>query len=195
MEREQDAKCILRNTVRMLHRRGLIENEEKTAQEACDTYNSIDNSAQILEPSVKIKLHFDTIKTMGKIEDVVHFVQSSLPSKCILIVKGIASRPFKELISIDNVEIFWMYELQTDLASNMMIPPHKRLTDVEKQAVLAEYSITPKNLPKLDKTDFMVRYMGFDVNDVIEIHRPSITSGISVAYRVVVNCSWDKLFS
>lgn len=193
--RHQTADTILQNIAIMLQRRGLTNDWESITKELRQSFNQVENSASLQDPAIKVKVHFDTIKTMGKIQDVVQFIQQSLPSKCILVVKDILSRPFKELIAIDNVEIYWMHELINDIASNTLIPHHRKLGEEEKQRTLKEYGIVAKNLPKLDKTDFVVRYMGFQVHDVIEIQRASITSGVSVVYRVVVNCSWDKLFA
>ena len=182
---------VLKNVARMLERRGAISSADTAFEDFRSSYNEVDQSAQI--EGFRVKFHMDTVKTMGKIQDILHFIQESMPAKCILVVQDIVSRPFKELISIENVEIFWLDELYHDVVTNLLIPPHRRVSDQEKAQIFQEYSITAKNLPKIDKTDFMVRYMDFKVNDIIEIRRPSITSGVAIAYRVVVNSSWEKL--
>lgn len=190
--RKEDAARVLRNLAIMLERRGLVDDAERVAKQLVSSYNVVENTAHV-EDQIRVKLHFDTIRTMGRIQDVIHYIQSAMPTKCFLVVKRIASRPFKELIAMENVEIFWIAELVNDLASNELISKHVRTTEEERQKLLWEFKITTKQLPKMDKTDFMARYMGFRVGDVIKIIRPSPSAGESVSYRVVVNASWDRL--
>jgi DNA-directed RNA polymerase I, II, and III subunit RPABC1 len=52
---------------------------------------------------------------------------------------------------------------------------------------MEEYLVKPKELPRIYSYDPIARYYYAKNGDVFRIERPSLTSGISVVYRLVVN--------
>lgn len=146
------------------------------------------------ETSLHIRIVTEPIKTLKQTPAVLQFAESSPNDMKFIVVNQIFAQPFKQLVRFKGVEVFWAFELVNDLFSNSLIPRVRLLSAQEVQGVLSEYNVRIKELSKIDKTDFLVRYMGFKIGSVLEIHRPSITSGVAVGYRVVVDCHWDKLF-
>lgn len=67
-----------------------------------------------------------------------------------------------------------------------MVPNHQVMSEDEVKALLARYSITFEQLPKVYHDDAVVRLINGKVGDVIHVVRQSQTAGIAEAYRLVV---------
>ncbi|HDD60135.1 MAG: DNA-directed RNA polymerase subunit H [Thermoplasmata archaeon] len=73
-----------------------------------------------------------------------------------------------------------------NVLGHRLVPRHRILNEEEKQELLKRYRISLKDLPKILITDPMVKAIGANIGDVIEIERISPTAGISHYYRYVV---------
>ena len=182
---------IVENIARMLGRRGLHP-VEKALEGLRKGYDSSQDTA--VWENIRIKIIQETVKNVNKTAGLLPFINQSQDNHCFIVVNNIFCQPFKLLMSMPNVEVFWSFEFVKDLYTNVLIPNHRLLTDNEKEQIQQEYQVRTKNMPRLDKTDFIARYLGLKVGDWVEIERPSVSSGISVAYRVVTNCSWESMF-
>ena len=67
-----------------------------------------------------------------------------------------------------------------------MVPNHQVMSEDEVKALLARYSITFEQLPKVFHDDAAVKQIDGKVGDVIQVIRQSQTAGIAEAYRLVV---------
>ena len=67
------------------------------------------------------------------------------------------------------------------------VPKARVLSEEEKEKLLKKYNISEFQLPKILKSDPMVKALGAKVGDVIEIIRDSPTAGKSIYYRVVID--------
>ena len=74
-----------------------------------------------------------------------------------------------------------------DVRKHVLIPPHRKLSEKEKQAVLEQYNANLEQMPKISKKDPVILAINAKPGDLIEIRRKSQTSGESLFYRVVVN--------
>ena len=70
---------------------------------------------------------------------------------------------------------------------HMLVPKHEKISEEEKQVLLAKYNITIKELPKIDIKDAAIAHLGAQPGDVIKITRDSPTAGTTVFYRGVMN--------
>lgn len=70
---------------------------------------------------------------------------------------------------------------------HILIPKHIKLNEKEKQKLLEQYNISPKELPRIPKTDAAIASLNAKPGDVIKIIRKSPTADEAVFYRVVVN--------
>jgi DNA-directed RNA polymerase I, II, and III subunit RPABC1 len=52
---------------------------------------------------------------------------------------------------------------------------------------MEEYLVKPKELPRIYVYDPIARYYYAKNGDIFRIERPSLTSGVAVVYRLVVN--------
>ena len=76
--------------------------------------------------------------------------------------------------------------IRINVLDHVMVPDHQVMNEEEVQALLARYSITFDQLPKVFQDDPGVRQVNGKVGDVIRIVRQSQTAGIAEAYRLVV---------
>ncbi len=67
------------------------------------------------------------------------------------------------------------------------MPKHTKLPEKEKEALLAKYSITLKELPKIFIKDSAIAHLNVKDGDIIKISRNSLTAGEYVFYRRVSN--------
>jgi DNA-directed RNA polymerase subunit H len=71
--------------------------------------------------------------------------------------------------------------------THVLVPKHEKLSEKEKTAILEEYNISIKQLPRIHISDPAIAHIDADSGDIIKITRKSQTAGISIFYRVVSN--------
>ena len=74
-----------------------------------------------------------------------------------------------------------------DVMDHFLVPKHIVLSANEVEKVLEKYNSKRDQLPKILITDPCVKVIGAKVGDIIRIERESPTSGVSIAYRIVVD--------
>lgn len=74
-----------------------------------------------------------------------------------------------------------------DITKHKFVPKHVKASDAEKAALLKEYKVQLKDLPKIFKKDLAISKLNVKSGDVIRIERDSKTAGVSNYYRVVVD--------
>lgn len=68
---------------------------------------------------------------------------------------------------------------------HVLVPPHRKLTAEEAAEVIARFHVTTKTqLPLIKHHDIQSRVLGLVPGDVVEVLRPSPTSGVIKVYRV-----------
>lgn len=75
---------------------------------------------------------------------------------------------------------------QLEISKHDLVPRHELLNEREKEAVLKQFGITLRQLPRILATDSMVKNLNAKVGDVIRITRKSETAGETFYYRVVI---------
>ena len=84
-----------------------------------------------------------------------------------------------------KIEIFEQKEVLINITEHDLVPKHEPLTKQMKQELLDRYKINESQLPKILKSDPVVRYFGVEPGTVMKITRRSETSGRYVTYRLV----------
>ena len=70
---------------------------------------------------------------------------------------------------------------------HVLVPKHEKISDKDKLALLEQYNVTERELPKIPITDPAIRHLDVKVGDVIRITRLSETAGNVYFYRGVSN--------
>lgn len=87
-----------------------------------------------------------------------------------------------------RVSFFHIKNLVSDPAKSVWVPPHRKLSEEEVEALIPQLHLRSKfNLPFIVfHVDMQARRHGLVPGDVVEIVRPSETCGIHTRYRVCV---------
>jgi DNA-directed RNA polymerase subunit H (RpoH/RPB5) len=93
----------------------------------------------------------------------------------------------KEYIqSKSRINFFALKNLVSNPAKHMFVPPHKKLSDEERDAVIKSIHMKSRfEFPHIKfHVDMQTRVLGLVHGDVVEIRRPSETCGEYIYYRV-----------
>lgn len=82
------------------------------------------------------------------------------------------------------IEHFVVTRLLINITRHVLVPKHVLLSEMEKSVVLKEYRCTEGQIPIIESSDPMARYLGLLPNDVVRISRPSETVGIYTTFRI-----------
>lgn len=85
-----------------------------------------------------------------------------------------------------RINFFHVKNLITNPAKHYMVPPHRKLSQDEINNIIHQLHMKSKNeLPHIKyHRDIQTRVLGLVPGDVVEIKRPSETSGIFTLYRI-----------
>ena len=151
-----------------------------------------------VEPDMTIFycLQRDSTKaTRPEIERVITALNegNGQPAKFILVVQeklssnmiGILEGYNKELEPHGGaVQWFNLRELQFNPSKHVLVPKHIKLSEDELKQVLTTYKIKNRfQLPHIQRTDVMARYLGLRHGDVVMIQRLNQSSGVYTYYR------------
>jgi DNA-directed RNA polymerase subunit H (RpoH/RPB5) len=108
----------------------------------------------------------------------------------------ILSEPYHEVFDLHAIKMwgrrkarmsfFNIKNLVSNPAKHSVVPPHRKLTAEETDTLMQKHHIRNKGeLPRIIyHVDMQARVMGLVPGDIVEIRRPSPTSGEYVSYRV-----------
>ena len=79
-----------------------------------------------------------------------------------------------------------------EVMNHIHVPEHRLLSPKEAEDVLAKYSISIEELPKIKRSDACIRSLELRVGEIprgsiVKVIRRSETAGISYAYRLVID--------
>jgi len=74
-----------------------------------------------------------------------------------------------------------------NVLKHQMVPEHIIMSNEEVLALLTQYRIELKQLPKILVTDAVCKEIGARKDDVIKIERRSLTAEEAVSYRLVID--------
>lgn len=199
----QRQHTVTRTLVKMLQRRGYTMPAEVEARTQADVeamYAA--SSAPCLNftahrsgtPLMVMFLNDEHASKLGlaPIRDLVTDMASKHCAEALLVVHDGLTAPaasmVRELETKSSVTLttFLADTLLYDIWEHAAVPRHTLLTPAEKDDLLRSLKCTADQLPRIMRDDPMARYMGLRVGDVVRIDRPSVTVGMDVYYRVVV---------
>jgi DNA-directed RNA polymerase subunit H (RpoH/RPB5) len=194
--RSQIIESVLTNIVKMLTERKLINasNMDKKINELITTQSddlsytiTLDKYSSNDDKTFAIKIIPQKITAVNKASGISDFLNNFKNSPKIVVVDSI-NKKAKQYISnnFPKTEIFTEVELMINLVDYVMIPKHEVLTKEEVEAFYKEFNCKKRNMPKMLTSDPVARYYNVDHGDIMRILRPSITSGVAPAYRLVV---------
>lgn len=93
-----------------------------------------------------------------------------------------------ELINEDGfIHLFSMQELMYNPTKHELVPKHEKMNNEEVKTLMDNLKLKAKTqLPFIQKTDIIARWLGIQPGDVVRITRYSPTSGKSYYYRCCI---------
>jgi len=185
---------ICKNTLNMLYMRKLIDNTKLMFDSIHDQINNKVSIDFLLNNNIKCSIYILNIKLTSIIQgtplDI--FLSNNNDVKKIIVIKDFAKKVAKQIFfEYKNAEIFFEHELLEDISKKIIIPEHQLLIKEEKEELFNKFK--KSELSKIHTTDMMARYYNAKIDDVFRIIRPSLTSGKSIVYRIVIEGPLDNI--
>ena len=134
------------------------------------------------------------LTTTKKVPGIQSFIDSSKLDNRLFVIDNVNQKIFKQLLAYNNSEVFFDYELLVNVIDHHLQPRFEVLSNDEKKNFFKQYNTKPSEMPKMFSTDIIARYYKLIDGDIVRIIRPSITSGYTVFYRIVVKMPIALLF-
>ena len=194
----QKLNDVKTNLIKMLVNRNFInrENEknkikeliENTSDEIIIKLDNISNyNTVITNGNIKIKFFDYKITSTAKGSLISEFIIKNNEDYKILIVEDINNKSEKNIYSYDSpIEIFKFTDLQMNIVDHELVPAHFVLLPDEAEIFLKEYNAKKKNMPLILTSDPIAKYYNMRHGNICKIIRPSVSSGESVYYRLVI---------
>jgi len=92
----------------------------------------------------------------------------------------------KKVVAEEGIRYMSMRNVLIDILQHELVPKHEILSEDEKARLANELKIELSQLPKIRRTDPVIKILGGKPGDVVRIYRRSPTAGTSIYYRLVV---------
>lgn len=184
---------VLKNVLRMLKDRKLIKNVDDLFDKIKP--DSISKNKVFFEENGNkfgILLYPATLKSISKKSSVDDFLSDNIKIYKFLIVGQITKKVFKSMREFPNSEIFTYTDFVEYKMDKDFVCKHEIISKEEKTMLSEFYDL--KDLPIIYQYDFMSRYYGAKIGDVLRVYRKNPNSGESINYRIVTKGNIDLFF-
>lgn len=185
IERQHNA---LKTITNMLIARRWISNDFEEHFQTLKGNNEIIDSTHIVTDKIKVAVKFYDIKlnSLKNDREIDTFISKYQDYHKILVVSEVSAKTEKQISDTRNFEVFRIMEIIRDISKHHLVPEHVLLTEDEKTKFMEEYKLGKLDMGRIFVDDPMARYLYAKKDNVIKIIRPSIYTGYSVNYRLVV---------
>ena len=155
----------------------------------CDDFS---NPITIVNPSLLVIQIEDQKVGINSVKFIATTMESYEINHCIVLylnnITVFAKNEIKRLITEKKItiELFLYSELMYNITKHILVPKHILLTRSEKKALMKNYYVTEKHLPKILSGDPVSRYFNAKPGQIFQIIRDSNITYKSVSFRIVV---------
>ena len=135
---------------------------------------------------VSVKFYNVKLTSIKNDKEIETFIKDKIDYHKILVINDISSKLEKLIMDSPNFEVFKIMEIIKDISKHDLVPEQVLLTEEQAKEFMEEYKLKKKDMPRIYMDDPMARYLYAQKDDIIQIIRPSINSGYSSYYRLVI---------
>ena len=186
IERQHNALATITNM--LIARRWISDSFDEHLQTLKGNNNEIIDSTHIISDKIKVAIKFYDIKlnSLKNDREIDTFMSKYQDYHKILVVADVSAKTEKQILDTKNFEVFKIMEIIRDISKHHLVPKHILLTDDETKQFMEEYKLGKLDMGRIFIDDPMSRYLYAKKDNVIKIMRPSIYTGYSINYRLVV---------
>lgn len=151
-------------------------------------------NTDIPKKRIYIKFIDEKITSTGKNSPIGEFIKHYIDDYKIAIVKDSSLKIEKQLESeATQIEIIEFDRLLINIAEHDIFSEHIVLTKEEGLRMRQEYNAQKKDMPYIKSNDAASKYYNMKPGDIVKIIRPSLLTGYSVSYRLVIKSNDAKV--
>jgi DNA-directed RNA polymerases I, II, and III subunit RPABC1 len=140
--------------------------------------------------TVWIEFNGDASLGVKQIRDFSHHIdRNGFHTGILVTASTISSAANKVASSLPKgrvLEFFQESDLLVNITMHELVPKHVPLSHAEKKQLLERYRLKETQLPRIQRTDPVARYLGLQRGTVVKIIRKSTTAGRYASYRWVI---------
>lgn len=198
MSSEERLAEVLKNIVKMLTNRGLLDkqNLDKNISKLVSTKSdqkiykiNLDNQydEKIKNKELIVRVIPQKITSVSKTSEIIEFLNSVAAHPNIIVPHHMSSKAVDVITeNYKFTEIFLEKELLINIVDSVLVPKHTLLTKEQMEEFMEEYAVRKKNLLRILVTDPIARYYRMHVGDICRIDRPNNNTAYDRAYRIVI---------
>lgn len=136
------------------------------------------------EKRIQLVITFDKLKKFDKSEEKDYINDSETVYKILVVAKATA-RIIAFFERQQSSELVFVSDVLTDRSEHVTNPLFILLSKEEQEKVKEEFNMSNDNFPVIKwRVDPMANYYQLEYEEIVEINRPSETSGIRVSYSI-----------
>ena len=145
------------------------------------SYN--DGKFKSLNPDTR-KLIKDNIKKDTK--ELIYIIDLDASNDNDSVIKKMTEDIKKDYSNI-WFQVRYLSTFYINIPNSKQIPKHYKLEDEKKiRTLLSDWHTDIKTIPRITEYDSPIVWLGLEPGTIVEIHRPSISTGCQILYRLVV---------
>jgi DNA-directed RNA polymerase I, II, and III subunit RPABC1 len=192
-ETSEKTQIILMNICKMLRDRRMIKNSKELYSIIKNIGDNLEVNFNYESKNIAIKIIYNSITTIKDSNDIENFLDKYSKYHKFIVITSLSKKAFKQFDEYPLTEVFQEIELMVNVLEHDLQPKFRLLTKSEVDEYFKTFENKKREMPRIVDSDPVARYFGAKIGDIFEIIRPSVTTGESITYRIVVQGSLNFL--
>jgi DNA-directed RNA polymerase subunit H (RpoH/RPB5) len=192
-ETSEKTQIILMNICKMLRDRRMIKNSKELYSIIKNIGDNLEVNFNYESKNIAIKIIYNSITTIKDSNDIENFLDKYSKYNKFIVITSLSKKAFKQFDEYPLTEVFQEIELMVNVLEHDLQPKFRLLTKSEVDEYFKTFENKKREMPRIVDSDPVARYFGAKIGDIFEIIRPSVTTGESITYRIVVQGSLNFL--
>jgi DNA-directed RNA polymerase subunit H (RpoH/RPB5) len=185
-EPSEKTQIILLNISKILRDRKLIKNYTDFYDIVKKIGDNLEINLNYESNNIAIKIIYNNITTIKDSNDIENFLDKYSKYHKFFVISSVSKKAFKQFQEFPLTEVFQEIDLMINIIEHVLQPSFRLLTKKEVEEYFKTFDNKKREMPRMLDSDPVARYFGAKIGDIFEINRPSITTGESISYRIVI---------